>query len=86
MLVVLSPTVILLITSGADVGVSVSGIAGPTGGTSEKPIGTVYVSANVKNVAVTKKHLFEGDRHSIRMQSAEKALSLVHELVNNSSL
>lgn len=60
-----------------DYAVSVTGIAGPGGGTPEKPVGLVYISAASKNgVTVTKNH-FSGDREAVRLQTVEKALSLL---------
>jgi nicotinamide-nucleotide amidase len=61
----------------ADYAVSVTGIAGPGGGTPQKPVGLVYISAASKNgVTVTENHFF-GDRETIRLQTVEKALSLL---------
>lgn len=60
---------------GADVNVAVTGIAGPTGGSRSKPVGTVWIAvlgpAHVINVH---KYRFDGDRDSVRRQTVEKAL------------
>ena len=59
-----------------DVAVSATGIAGPTGGTPETPVGTVFIGASgPKGTRVDECH-FEGDRQSVRKQSAEHALKM----------
>lgn len=61
--------------SRAQVSVSVSGIAGPDGGSAEKPIGTVWVGWRWPDGKVTAEHfLFEGDRESVRRQTVQAAL------------
>lgn len=60
--------------AGADVSVAVTGIAGPGGGTKEKPVGLVYIGCYVcGKVTVTENH-FEGSRLEIRQKTTEKAL------------
>ena len=67
--------------TGSDLPVAVSGIAGPGGGTKEKPVGTVFVGvANQKNIVI-KKFLFKGSRENIRKESAQKAAELVQSLI-----
>jgi PncC family amidohydrolase len=61
----------------ADIGISVSGIAGPTGGTPEKPVGTVWIGLSAPNGELVNHHLWTGDRLSIKEQSAQAALRLV---------
>lgn len=64
-------------TAGADIGISITGIAGPAGGSPEKPVGTVFVGlATIKNVCV-RKFLFNGSRHKIRKQSSVEALTIL---------
>ena len=67
--------------SGADIGISTTGIAGPGGGTEEKPVGTVYVGISTKNVTMPRKlYLGElGTREEIRRASALCALFLCYE-------
>jgi PncC family amidohydrolase len=62
--------------AGVDVGVSVTGIAGPGGGSPEKPVGTVYIGVALKDRVVVKKCFFEGDRATIREATFGEALSL----------
>lgn len=65
--------------SGADIALAVTGIAGPGGGTEEKPIGTVYIAiATAEENWVTKFH-FEGDREQIREITAQSGLDLVRK-------
>ena len=65
----------------ADVAVSVTGIAGPGGGTPEKPVGLVYFGLATKDgVAMHYKCEFTGDRRSIRAQSVHEALRLLLSL------
>ena len=66
----------------ADAGISISGIAGPGGGSEEKPVGTVWIAAGLRNqLAHTQKFLFEGDRNLVRLQAVETALRSLLELV-----
>jgi nicotinamide-nucleotide amidase len=66
----------------ADAGISVSGIAGPGGGSEEKPVGTVWIAVSTRGQMVhTQKFLFEGDRNQVRLQAVEAALRSLLELV-----
>ena len=63
----------------SDVGLSVTGIAGPEGGTKEKPVGLVYIGCCVnRETKVTENH-FSGSRSEIREQSVKAALELLIE-------
>jgi PncC family amidohydrolase len=62
---------------GAEVGLSVSGIAGPSGGTPEKPIGTVWIGLSAENVLRAQHFHFQGDRLQVKQQAAQKALELL---------
>ena len=64
-----------LITSGATLAVAVTGIAGPTGGTADKPVGTVWVAWKRRGRYPTAEVChFEGDREAIRRQTVARAL------------
>ena len=63
--------------SKADIAVSVTGIAGPAGGTAEKPLGLVFIGIATKDHLGSFECHFEGSREDIREQSAEKALTLL---------
>lgn len=63
--------------STADVAVAITGIAGPDGGTIEKPVGLVFIACQWRGqTPVVIKKLFIGNRHQIRQQSVETALAL----------
>jgi nicotinamide-nucleotide amidase len=68
-----------LTSSGAELAVAVSGIAGPDGGTAEKPVGTVWfaVAARGRREAQCVVRRFSGDREAVRRQSVAHALRLV---------
>lgn len=68
--------------SHANIGVSVTGVAGPGGGTVEKPVGTVCFGWNVRETIIkTKRVVFNGDRLAIREQSCLLALQgLIDEM------
>ncbi len=63
----------------ADVAVAITGIAGPDGGTAEKPVGLVYIACDVKGGLCVKKCVFEGDRQRVREQAAQTALELIYK-------
>jgi nicotinamide-nucleotide amidase len=65
--------------AGTDLGLSVSGIAGPTGGTPEKPVGTVYMALNYNEDVRCWNYLFEGSRGEIKEKAAEEALMRIRE-------
>jgi len=68
----------------ADLGVSVTGIAGPGGGTDDKPVGTVWIGVgNRSGVVYAKRFLFRGDRERIRVMSTYTALRLIQELADD---
>ncbi len=61
----------------ADVAVSITGIAGPDGGTPEKPVGTVYISfVRTNGDAYTWRYHFVGERDEIREKAAEEAMQM----------
>ena len=62
---------------GADVGLSVTGIAGPTGGTPEKPVGLVYIALSAPDAEICQRHVWQGGRRENKDQSAEAVLRLL---------
>ncbi len=71
--------------SHADVVVSITGIAGPSGGSDEKPVGTVYIALGGGDQKIMcKKYLFIGDRNKIRKQSIIAALKISYHYVQES--
>lgn len=68
--------------SQAQVGVAISGIAGPSGGTADKPVGTVWIAYAFPHKTYAQCNYFSGDRRSIREQAVITALqSLLHGLI-----
>jgi nicotinamide-nucleotide amidase len=66
-----------LARSGCELAVAVTGIAGPGGGSAEKPVGLVHVAAGRRGGTVLhQRHLLGGDRTAVRLASVEAALSL----------
>ena len=66
-------------SAGTDIGMSTTGIAGPGGGSDEKPVGLVYIGLYINGKVYAEKCNFEGDRLSVRTQAVEKALSWLWE-------
>ncbi|MBR7108229.1 MAG: CinA family nicotinamide mononucleotide deamidase-related protein [Lentisphaeria bacterium] len=66
-----------------DCAVSTTGVAGPGGGTLEKPVGLVYISACVNGVSATQELRLRGDRRAIRERSVECALLLLYKLLES---
>lgn len=62
--------------AGADIGISTTGIAGPDGGTKEKPVGLVYIGYYYKGKVYVEKNIFEGDRTQVRKQAVERAIEV----------
>jgi len=60
-----------------DVGLSTTGIAGPTGGTKEKPVGLVFIGISLKGNSYAKKFIFEGDRLRNKELSCNAALNML---------
>lgn len=68
--------------SGADFAVSTSGIAGPSGGTEDDPVGTVYIGVCGKEHGVYKRYVFpDTGRDNIRASATEKALKMLLDLI-----
>ena len=77
-------------TAGVTWGVATTGIAGPTGGTDQKPVGTVYIA--ISNAAEwgtgesrcrVERYVFDGSRREIKRQIAERALEDLHDAVES---
>jgi len=67
----------------ADVGVGITGIAGPTGGTLTKPVGLVYVAISSSKSSKCSRCVFKGSRSEIKTQSANRALEMLREFVTH---
>ena len=65
-----------------DIGVGVTGIAGPGGGSADKPVGTVYISVSNADKTFVKLFNFNGSRTEIKNQSCAAALTMIKEFIN----
>lgn len=63
----------------SDCAISVTGVAGPNGGSPEKPVGTVWIAIRGPGFERATKKLFSGDRRSIQIQACETAYQLMNE-------
>ncbi|MBP6942128.1 MAG: CinA family protein, partial [Syntrophorhabdaceae bacterium] len=63
--------------AGVDMGLAITGIAGPGGGTDEKPVGTVYIALAVPGGTFVRRFSFKGDREEIKLQTSDEALLLI---------
>jgi nicotinamide-nucleotide amidase len=68
----------------ADCTIAVTGIAGPGGGTADKPVGTVWLAARVHTTAQAVKRVLPGDRQEIRRRSAQAGLDLLRRVLAQS--
>jgi PncC family amidohydrolase len=62
---------------GVELAVSISGIAGPGGGTPEKPVGTVWIGLSTPEGEYARHFLWQGDRLAVKEQTAQAALNLL---------
>ena len=65
----------------ADIGVGITGIAGPGGGTSEKPVGTVWCAVAAQGGVRTSHRVFGGDREAVRERASQMALLLLYQML-----
>ncbi len=73
-------------TSNTDVGIAISGIAGPGGGSKAKPVGTVHIGIAFKNEPVySQRYSFSGNRRDIKLQSSKYALDIIRKKIENKS-
>ena len=68
--------------AGAEAALAVTGIAGPCGGTREKPVGLVYIGCCVKGRVTVTENRLQGDRMSIRQETVQRALQLLLQCLN----
>jgi len=72
--------------SNVDIGISTTGIAGPTGGTKEKPVGLVYIAISTLEDTVVKKFHFSGERLQNKESTCKAALDLLLERLNKKNI
>ena len=70
-------------TAGTDAALSVTGVAGPEGGTKDCPVGTVYIGCFLNGQTVAEHHIFSGNRMEVRSAAAERALQLLIEQIRS---
>ncbi len=65
-----------------DLGIAVTGIAGPSGGTKEKPVGTVFIGLSTAKEEFTRRYRFFGDREQIKLNTSMMALDWIRRYIN----
>ena len=68
-----------------DIGLAVTGIAGPDGGSAEKPVGTVHIGLIAGNEIYSGKYIFWGTREQIKLNTAIMALDWIRRYLNGDS-
>ncbi len=68
-------------TAGTDIGLATTGIAGPTGGTEEKPVGTVFIALSTPDGTLCRRYLFRWDRRRIKEISSQIALNMLRRFL-----
>lgn len=68
-----------------DIGVGITGIAGPGGGSQKKPVGLVYIAVSVPKNTVVEKNNFFGTRIENKQAAVQKALAMIREIIRSSS-
>jgi len=68
----------------ADIGVSITGIAGPGGGSEVKPVGLTFIAADDGKQCTVERHIFPGGREKVREAAAVRALEMICELLDRS--
>jgi len=72
--------------SGSDIGMGITGIAGPGGGTHEKPVGLVYVGLATREGIALRKFMFEGDRLQVKEKTSEASLQFLLDFLKAPSI
>jgi nicotinamide-nucleotide amidase len=65
------------VLSNVDIGIGITGIAGPTGGTTEKPVGLVFIGFSTEKDTIVEKHQFKAERIRFKEKVLEEVLSLL---------
>jgi len=69
------------IKSNVDIGISTTGIAGPTGGSKERPVGLVFIAVSTERNIVVKKFYFSGDRSQNKKNTCDAALDMLLDVL-----
>ncbi len=67
--------------SAADYAIAVTGVAGPGGGSEEKPVGTVWIGIGSKGQVIARKYVFPGDRDEVRQATLKTALESLNDML-----
>jgi nicotinamide-nucleotide amidase len=70
----------------ADVGISITGIAGPDGGTEEKPVGTVFIGISSRHGEIIDSFKFSGNRNRIQTSAAQAGLHMLNRYLDSTVL
>ena len=73
------------LAAGSDFGISVTGLAGPGGGTEETPVGTVFIGCCLEKQVIVKAYHFSGERAEVREQAVSHALALLLDCIRSES-
>jgi len=65
--------------TGATIGVGITGVAGPDGGTPDKPVGTVWIAVDLRGEVITNRSVYIGDRAEIRHRATQVAMDLIRK-------
>jgi len=67
----------------ADIGIAVSGIAGPGGGTAEKPVGFTWIGLSASGIDQARQYTWPGDRQTVKEQSAQAVLQMLFDFLSD---
>ena len=73
----------VVMAAAADCGIAVTGVAGPDGGTADKPVGTVWVGVALPSGASSRQYNFDGNRKEVREQTVNAPLELFIEIADS---
>ena len=65
----------------SDIAVAVSGIAGPSGGTDEKPVGLVFIAVSYHDRVIVEKNIFSGSRIEVQQKTKNRAFEIINKLI-----
>ncbi len=69
--------------TGSDLGIGITGIAGPTGGSPKKPVGLVFIALATPRGAKTYRQTFSGDRSTVKLKATQSALNLLRQYLHD---